>query len=252
MSEIESQMANQVISRVNKYNEMKSRLDKSSYYYHFIENTKYVVMFESQKNLEMFEKMNYSGFKIPGKEERQRIVDNMFGGTFNYETQGVFEFTISERFINIIGNLNGGAIMSLVDMLTGFNGVLISKETPMSVTASVTTHFLKKAFEEEKIYVKCQIDRKGRRIIYYTCEMYNQNFKKIAIGSHVMAVVNHLPKLSKMTTANPEQATRGNFSSYMWSAPGMLIDSSETWGTKNEQTSIVEFVYIDQSHEFDA
>jgi uncharacterized protein (TIGR00369 family) len=201
MSEIESQMAKRVLSRVNKYKEAMQMLDSSSFYHHFMLCTKYLVMFDSPNNLEQFEKMNYSNFKIPSKELRQKIIDNMFDGVFNYETQSVFEFSIDEMFVNIIGNLNGGAIMTLVDILTGISGVLTSKVIPMSVSASVTTHFLKTAFEGEKIYVKCQTDRKGRRLIFYSCELYNNKFKKIAIGSHVMAVVNNIPKLGSKPTS---------------------------------------------------
>jgi uncharacterized protein (TIGR00369 family) len=196
MSEIESKMGKRVFSRVNKYKEAIDNVDSTSFYHHFMLCTKYLVMFKSPQILEDFEKMNYSNFKIPSNELRQNIIDNMFDGEFNYETNSVFEFTIDEMFVNIIGNLNGGAIMTLVDILTGISGVLTSEFLVASVSASVTTHFMKTAFEGEKIYVKCQTDRSGRRIIFHSCEMYNMKFKKIATGSHVMAVISNDPKLT--------------------------------------------------------
>lgn len=189
MSSIEAQMGEQIYSRVKHLKASMRKTTDGSFYNEYTKNTKYLLMFSSASTLQKFEALNYPGFKIPTPELRQKIIDKMFNKRFDFQHHGVFEFTISDLFTNLLGTFNGGAIMTLIDVLTFINGILISKDMPVRVSASITTHFLKTAFAGDKIYIKCQVDRQGRRLVFYSCEMYNAKFEKIAMGSHVMTVL---------------------------------------------------------------
>ena len=167
-----------------------------------MQNTKYLIMFKSPSILEKFKNKPGQTHIIPSEDLRNKIINKMFNGNFDYEKHSVFEFTVDEIFTNLLGTFNGGVIMTLVDILTGISGYLLSEEIPLCVSASITTHFLKSAFAGEKVYIKCQTDRRGRRLIFYSCEMYNYKFKKIALGSHVMAVIKNAPRLGAKLTSN--------------------------------------------------
>lgn len=160
--------------------------DKSFYSYYFA-NTKLLNIFNNSEAREILSNTNSKIIETPSESTRLAIIDKIFDGRFDSLKSSVFSFKVNKMFTNAMGSFFGGSIVTLIDVLTYLNLSLNYEEPIMMASASLNTSFLKAAYEGEKLFIKCKVEKVGSKLIFMTCDLYNSKYEKIAQGTHVMA-----------------------------------------------------------------
>ncbi|WP_106460013.1 PaaI family thioesterase [Anaerococcus sp. Marseille-P3915] len=97
----------------------------------------------------------------------------------------ILRIPFKEDYLNKIGAIHGGVIMTLAD---NASGDLANSFGMVAPTLSMTTHFLRPIIESKYIYAKAEILKKGKRIITVDCTVYGDDEKIAATTRTEFAV----------------------------------------------------------------
>lgn len=98
----------------------------------------------------------------------------------------VYLYTIPKENVNVQGTMHGGALATLVDLVTT---VSIIKVTPCRTTSiSLATEFLAPSKPSDELRVETTVKKAGKNIVFTECEIYNKD-KLVCTGSHIKAVM---------------------------------------------------------------
>lgn len=88
---------------------------------------------------------------------------------------------IKNYCLNINKIVHGGVIMTLIDTACGKKASEVFGEVEF-VTTEGSTNFLRPAHDTDYLYAKCEIKKRGRKIVNIDCDVVDDSKKLIAIG----------------------------------------------------------------------
>ena len=186
MSE-EISKSKRIIKKIAGLDTFISKIKDKSFYSYYFAKTRYLNIFENRQARETFSSYKGNMIHTPNEQTRKQIIDRLFDGRFDISKNSLFSFKVDKMFTNAMGTFFGGSIVTLIDVLTFINLSLNYSETIMMASATLNTNFLKAAYEGDNLYIKCTVEKVGQKLIFMTCDIYNEKFQKIAQGTHVMA-----------------------------------------------------------------
>jgi uncharacterized protein (TIGR00369 family) len=100
------------------------------------------------------------------------------------------EMPVDERTIQPLGMLNGGASLSMIEILGSMAGNLcLNRESHVAFGQSVTCNHVKPAYRGEKVMGKAMPVHIGRSSQVWDVSIYNQKGGRICKGTITLAVV---------------------------------------------------------------
>ncbi|CAG8457989.1 87_t:CDS:2 [Ambispora gerdemannii] len=102
------------------------------------------------------------------------------------ETKSVFEFDVTEEECNLLGNLHGGCIASIVDTLSVAT-LMGNKNGWTGVSTDLTVSYVSTAFPGDIIRVECSLSSVGKKFANMTVVIRNNGTGKVvAIGQNTL------------------------------------------------------------------
>lgn len=89
------------------------------------------------------------------------------------------EYEVREEMTNPVGILHGGIHAAIMDDLIGMSCFTLALPH-VYLSVNISVDFLGQAKIGEKVIAKTKLERKGKTIINYTAEIYNQEGKLIS------------------------------------------------------------------------
>jgi acyl-coenzyme A thioesterase 13 len=95
-----------------------------------------------------------------------------------------YKFIVPAETVNLQGSMHGGALSTLVDIVTTIS---ILKATPIkNASINLSTEFLSPAKINSELVIETFIKKLGTTIVFTDCEIFHDN-KLIAKGIHTKA-----------------------------------------------------------------
>ena len=111
---------------------------------------------------------------------------NFLGIHFDILEKGNVEYfaSIDKQLLATPKAVHGGFLATLCDGALGIAALsTVVEENKIVATIEMTIKYLKPAFEGDEIVAKAKVVSQGKRIIFSTCEVFNQNNELIAIAN---------------------------------------------------------------------
>ena len=86
---------------------------------------------------------------------------------------------------NAFGTFHGGAVCTLVDIATSLVASILYPEKPFHVSLAINCSMLRSIPMGKWAYVLCQINKKGKNVIFLTCLIYDEEHKLCFKGDHL-------------------------------------------------------------------
>ena len=99
-------------------------------------------------------------------------------------TEGAFQLNLKPEMGNFFGALHGGCVGTIVDVYTSM--AIMASEDPIGVSVSVTmsVDYIKSIKINTKIYVKTKINKFGKRLVFSSCEIYDEKMDLCYTATH--------------------------------------------------------------------
>ena len=85
---------------------------------------------------------------------------------------------------NFFGALHGGCIGTIVDILTSRGIMAVNDPMTNSVSLNMSIDYIKSIKINTKIYVKTKINKFGKRLVFSSCEIYDEKMDLCYTATH--------------------------------------------------------------------
>ena len=107
-----------------------------------------------------------------------------------HDNQLLFTLKIPSHLCNVMGNLHGGAVATILDAATTLAILKNDSEGRKSVSIDMSMSFLNPAKKDDLLYVQASCLKVGKAVSFSKCKIYDESTRKIiAFGSHTKAML---------------------------------------------------------------
>jgi acyl-coenzyme A thioesterase 13 len=99
----------------------------------------------------------------------------------------VVDVEVDEKLSNSYGNLHGGALATLIEVLTSLAAYALNPQPSVTIDLHVTC--VSNARTSTKITFECQVERKGKSIVFTSCRVLGNTGQLVAIASHTKKII---------------------------------------------------------------
>ena len=175
------------IERLKRIDRVMDSVKRPYFFLIYRKHQKFILLSKCPKTIQMYRDLNTPNIIIPSKAKRHEIIENIFGGEFDVYKHQLYTFHADKVFANQNGNLSNGTIGTLADYLTIECSMTIEPTDLFVVSAKFQINVFTSVKVGEDIYLKCEVQKRGKRLIFMAFRVFDMEYKLIAQGTHVIA-----------------------------------------------------------------
>jgi len=96
----------------------------------------------------------------------------------------IFKMKVSPKIANAAGNLHGGAIATIVDMMTTITIVIFDKHNRAGVSVNLGVSYVTAATIGETIFVESKLLKSGKNLAFSECTIRKSDGQVVASARH--------------------------------------------------------------------
>ena len=183
------------IERARVSEPILKNLEKDFYPLKFLNNVKLVILHDSPSIRRLIQKASHHRYTLPDPHLRERILARLFNGKLDMSRFALYQFKGERLYENENNKLSNGALCTIADMYTIHTSIMIEPLEPFVVSAKLEINMFGSVDRDGLVYLKCEVLRRGNNFMFLGFEIFDQDFKMIAKGTHVVAILNEIAEL---------------------------------------------------------
>lgn len=95
--------------------------------------------------------------------------------------------------------MHGGCVATIIDVTTSLLMLFQTDFATDHVSINLTTSFLKAINSGETVYALAKVSKKGKKVWFFSCELFNEREELCYEGTHIKTILNKSKRMkSKM------------------------------------------------------